>query len=207
MEFQRDPALIVSDFELAPRKAVRSILGEHVKTHGCFYHLTESTWRIVQSLRLVPLYRSDPDVMHFCAMLDGLAFLHVDDVSDGLAYLRTNMPDESLSDLLDYFDNNYVNGTYRRMQRPPAADGTVPPMYIRHLSPLYPVADWNVHKLTLDGGSRTNNTCESWNLKFKTLLLHSHPTIWRLIDNLRKDEISTVAAIAMEKRQHLAVKR
>ena len=39
-------------------------------------------------------------------MLDGLAFLHVDDVSDGRAYLRENMPDEWFSDLLWYFDSN-----------------------------------------------------------------------------------------------------
>ena len=118
-------------------------------------------------------------------MLDGLAFLHVDDVSDGLAYLRANMADKSLSDLLEYFDSNYVRGTYRHIQCPPAVDGTVPPMYMRHLPPLYPVDDWNVYKLTLDGGSRTNNICESWNLKFKTLLGNSHPTIWRLIDNMK----------------------
>ena len=110
------------------------------------------------------------------------------------------MPDELLSDLLEYFDSNYVSDTYRRIQRPPAVDGTVPPMYMRHLPPLHPLADWNVYKLTLDGGSRTNNICESWNLKFKTLLGHSHLTTCRQIDNMRKDEIATVAAIAMEER-------
>ena len=79
------------------------------------------------------------------------------------------------------------------MQRPSAVDGTAPPMYVRHLPLFYPVTDWNVHKLTLDGGSLT---------------------IWCLIDNLMKDDISTVVDIAMEERgqpskkqQRLAVKR
>ena len=31
-------------------RAVSSVLGDHVTVQGCFYHLTQSTWRKVQAL-------------------------------------------------------------------------------------------------------------------------------------------------------------
>ena len=101
--FQADPTTVTMDFELAPMKAVTSIFGPQVKIHGCFYHLTQSTWRKVQSLGLVTRYREEEDVKHFCGMLDGLAFLPLDDVLEGLAYLRDNTP-EGLESLIDYFE-------------------------------------------------------------------------------------------------------
>ena len=32
---------------------------------------------------------------------------------------------------------------------------------------------------------RTNNVCEGWNNKFHSLVGHSHPTIWKLIETLQ----------------------
>lgn len=39
---------ILTDFETAPRRAITDVLGNHVEFHGCFYHLTQSTWRKVK---------------------------------------------------------------------------------------------------------------------------------------------------------------
>jgi hypothetical protein len=39
-------------FEQAAMNAVTAVLGSHVNVHGCFYHLTQSTWRKVQELGL-----------------------------------------------------------------------------------------------------------------------------------------------------------
>ena len=56
-------------------------------------------------------------------------------------------------------------------------------MYARcHLS--YEPLVWNVNDITLVGDSRTNNICEA----FMKLVGHVHPTIWRAIDSLRKDQ-------------------
>ena len=51
--------------------------------------------------------RARMDVKHFCGMLDGLAFLPLDDVLEGLTYLRDNPP-EGLESLIDYFDSTCV---------------------------------------------------------------------------------------------------
>ncbi|KAG7166465.1 putative Inosine-5'-monophosphate dehydrogenase 1b-like 13, partial [Homarus americanus] len=54
-----DPSTIITDFEQATIKAVSSVSGEHTTVQGCFYHLTQSTWRKIQDLGLVPLYKSN----------------------------------------------------------------------------------------------------------------------------------------------------
>lgn len=41
------PGFVISDFEQSVMIAVREVLGQHVVHKGCFYHLTQSTWRKV----------------------------------------------------------------------------------------------------------------------------------------------------------------
>jgi len=99
--FQADPKIITLDFEQAVINAVMSSFGPQVNVHGCFYHLTQAIWRKIQTLGLVQRYREEEEVKLFCGMLDGLAFLP-----------------EGLEPLLDYFDNTYVSGAFRRIQPP-----------------------------------------------------------------------------------------
>ena len=42
------PKQIMCDFEKSIHKAVRRAFGPNVKILGCFYHLTQATWRQVQ---------------------------------------------------------------------------------------------------------------------------------------------------------------
>ncbi|KAG7164047.1 putative Inosine-5'-monophosphate dehydrogenase 1b-like 16, partial [Homarus americanus] len=102
--FNPDPSTVMTGFERAMINAKTTILGPHVSTRGCFYHLTLSTWRKVQSLGLTAAYRNNDRVKHFCGMLDGLAFLPIDEVTNGMYYLLENIPDvNGLEDLVDYF--------------------------------------------------------------------------------------------------------
>lgn len=83
---------------------VANKLGLQVIIKTCLYHLTQSTWRKIQSLGLTNRYREDVEIKHFCGMLsDGLAFLPIDRVADGFAFLRNNCPDV-LEPLLEYVD-------------------------------------------------------------------------------------------------------
>ena len=42
----------------------------------------------MQELGKVHRYKTEEEFQHFCGMLDGLAFLPVDDVVDGFEYIR-----------------------------------------------------------------------------------------------------------------------
>ena len=182
--FGADPLHIVTDFEQAVIRVVRATFGEHVSHRGCFYHLTQSTWRKVQELGMVELYKSNDDVKLICGMIDGLAFLPVGNVSDGMDYLRNNTPDEC-ERLLDYFDKTYVSGTFRRIQ--PVDEGVLA-VRVRRIPPLFNPELWNVHQTTLDGDARTNNLCETWNNSFQRLIGYNHPSVWTTIDAFRKDQ-------------------
>lgn len=142
MGLSPDPLRVTLDFEQAMMNAVSATLGRHVQVHGCFYHLTQATWRRMQELGLSVRYREEADLKHFCGMLDGLAFLKMDDVPEGMDFIRQNVPD-GLDDLVDYFDSTYVTGSYRRV-RGPAADG---PVRIRRVPPRFPALIWNVNEI------------------------------------------------------------
>lgn len=139
----------------------------------------------------------------WCGMLDGLAFLPLSDVGEGMRYLRTHMPQgdecDNLIDLIDYFDSTYVSGTMKRIKRP-ANSHRIQPIRIRRIAPLFPPSLWNVHDITLAGTDRTNNLCESWNNGFTHLVGHYHPSLWTLIQALQQDEALATTAIFQESR-------
>ena len=84
-------------------------------------------------------------------MLDGLAFLPVDDVPERVTYLRKRTP-EGLERLLDYFDNPYVSGAFRRIQPTQLPGGSTPPLRMRRMPPTYLPPMWRVNSITLEGG-------------------------------------------------------
>ena len=175
-----DPTTVVIDFEMAMVRAVSSVLGDQVTVQGCFYHLTQSTWRKVQDLSLTQRYKDSEDVKLFCGMMDSLALLPIDDLPAGLEFLRNNTP-EGMEPLLNYFDATYCTSTYRRIQRhAPDGDGQDAIM-LRRIAPLFPPQIWNVHQVTIDGEQRTNNLCETWNHRIEHLCGVSHPSVWKLI--------------------------
>ena len=113
--------------------------------------------------------------------------------------LHTHTP-EGFEPLIDYFDATYVSGSYRRIQRPVGPDGMIPPMKMRRIAPLVPPELWNIHNVTICGGSRTINICESWNNSFRSLVSCSYPSIWKTIDNLRKDQNNVQMSILLDSR-------
>ncbi|CAG2208660.1 unnamed protein product [Mytilus edulis] len=141
---------VVTDFEDGVLRAVSAVFGRHINNQGCFYHLTQATWRKIQSLGLVPHYKMSDDFRLFC-----------DD------------PPEA-AELLDYFDATYVSGNMRRNPAP----GQGLRLVMRRTPPMFPPTIWNVHDATVNGDSRTNNVCEGWNNKFFNLVGYAHPSIW-----------------------------
>lgn len=187
-------AKVVSDFEDGLLRAINAVFGRQVEHQGCFYHLTQATWRKIQKLRLATHYMEDQDFRLFCNMLDGLAFLPIADLPEGIAYIRSTIPDEPAEtvELVDYFDTTYVTGTYRPVQRNGEQRLTM-----RRVPPLFPPAIWSVHSATIDSDPRTNNVCEGWNNKFFTLVGSAHPSIWTCIQWFQREH-ATVATIIQQ---------
>lgn len=175
------PTTINMDFERGAIQAVKEVLGEDVTIRGCFYHLCQSTYRKVQALGLQQRYRTDEEFSHFCGMLDGVAFLPINDVPRGMAFLRNNIPDGT-EDLIQYFDETYVTGTYRRR-----GNRNNDNLVLRLVPPTFSPETWNVHNTTLQNGDRTNNQTEGWNNRFSSLVGQDHPSVWVLIQKMRQE--------------------
>ena len=72
----------------------------------CYIYLTQ-----VQDLGLAGEYLNNEDFRHFVGMMDGLAFLPLDMVGQGMNYLQTVQPEIlGLDALVDYFNFTYVTG-------------------------------------------------------------------------------------------------
>ena len=75
-------------------------------------------------------------------MMDGLAFLPVPDLTNGIHLLRTLCLDDppEAAELLDYFDSIYI----RLRQQTPAQNQAVR-LVLGRSPPMFPPAIWNVH--------------------------------------------------------------
>ena len=176
------------DYEKAIHKAVISTFGNYIHIQGCFYHLTQSTWRKVQGEGLASDYKDNEENKLFCGMIDGTAFLPVEKVKEGIAYLYTIVP-KGFFNIIDYFDRCYVSGKYQ---------STAGPRFLsfrRNNRPLYPIELWNVHETTLEGGSRTNNISESFNASILRLVGHKNPSLWKILECIQKDHINNLTNI------------
>lgn len=89
------------------------MFGPNIKIQGCFYHLTQNILRKLQTLGLQTEYKENEEFNLFCSSISVLAFLKVDDVRNGMRYLRGIAPPLG-QELLDYFHSTYVMGTYKR---------------------------------------------------------------------------------------------
>ena len=71
---------------LCLENALHSVFGDNVHMQYCFYYLTQSIWRKIQSLG-TNLYETHNDSF-FWWSIDALAFLPTDQVTEGMTHLR-----------------------------------------------------------------------------------------------------------------------
>ncbi|KRZ15883.1 hypothetical protein T11_5706 [Trichinella zimbabwensis] len=104
-------------------------------------------------------------------MVVALAFVPTEGIEQAVDSLAGHLPDE-LQPLLDWFEDSYVGRRNRR------GGG--------RRSPMFPMEMWSMYRWVVDGDSRTNNFAEAAHRRLKAELGMAHPTIWKLIDSLRK---------------------
>jgi len=64
-----DPTHINIDFEKALISAAQIIFDSNLTIRACFYHLCQSSYRKVQDLGLVKMYKNNDEFSHFCGMM------------------------------------------------------------------------------------------------------------------------------------------
>ena len=140
---------------------------KHVHVQFCFYHLTQSIRHKTQALGLPNMYETTDDFGLFSGQIDALAFLSVDEFTDGMIHLKDTAPEEAET-LLEYFDATYVSGQLHPRRH---HDGLR--LSFRRTPPTLLPYRWNMH--------------EGWNNRFHTLVGQNHPTTWKLIETLQAE--------------------
>lgn len=166
---------ILVDFERAAINAL-SNLQPQLEIKGCFYHLCANIWKHIQSLGLQMRYNEEPEFALHLRMLSALAFVPPQNVEDGFDALTDfirNIYNNEIDDLLEYFEDTYI-GRYRR--NAPRRE------------PLFNINLWNMYHRTDDELPRTNNSVEGWHRGFQGHLSSCHPTFWRFLNVLKKEE-------------------
>jgi hypothetical protein len=61
----------------------------------------------------------------------------------------------------------------------------------RHRNPMYPIAIWNSHQLTVEYLPRTNNNVEAWHRTFQESIGLNHPQVYKLISAMINEQSFT----------------
>ena len=165
-----DPSSFSCDLERAIINSIKRIY-PNVQVYLCYFHFKQCLWRKIQELGWQARYASDHDFALSCRKVAALAFLPVDDVSEGFELLQD---EEELDALLDYVEPTYIG---RRRGR----NG-------RREAPTYRVEDWNVRERTLNGQHRTNNASEGLHNAMAGCIGVAHPGLYKLIKQFKKEE-------------------
>ena len=172
------PASLVTDFAMALIKAFSEVFPGAART-GCFYHFSQCIFRQVQSNVLLTEY-NDNEFSLFIWCLSALAFVPLDDVVNSFDALIDAGYNDQAQPVVNYFEDNFIGRPDRRGIRK---------------QPIFSIASWNVYDRVLESLPRTNNSVEGWHNGFQRSLMCSHPTIWRLIEHLKKEDGAATAVL------------
>jgi len=150
-----------------------------VTQSGCFYHFSQCIYRQVQQHGLQNDYVAE-DFSLFIRMLAAIAFIPITDAVDAfdtslikicfiLHYKYSKHKNYSAEPVVNYFEDNFIGRPDKRGNR---------------RNPVFPLTLWNINQRVVESLPRTNNSVEGWHCGFQSSLQCSHPTLWKLLDQL-----------------------
>lgn len=168
-----EPRTVMCDFELAAINAMRGVFPE-VEVSGCHFHLRQSIFRHILHEGLRSQYINDENIRNHVKYLGALAFVPNADVADTFDEIQDgdDFPQE-LESVYAYFEATYIGRRLRRGRRPPR----------------FPIPMWNQSERVEAGMPRTNNLLEGWHNGIQSSLTGHHPTIWKFLTFLQKEEL------------------
>ena len=169
------PSDIMFDYEKAAMNAAEALfLGLEIK--GCFYHLASNIWKKIQYHGLQAQYDADQQFAVHLRMIAALSFVPVGFVVNAFEDLATEIRrlfNNDADDILDYFEDTYIG-------RPRRQGGRRNPTFHHDV--------WNMFQRSLAELPRTNNHVEGWHRRLQANLNVYHPTLWKLIEVLKREE-------------------
>ena len=169
-----NPHTILVDFETAAQNAFRDNY-PNASIKGCLFHLCQSVIRKVGELGLKREYESNPQMNMAVKSLTALSFVPENEVLVRFEDVLETFPDiDRVDELVAYFEMTYIHGRARGEGR-----GRAPARF--------PINIWNHFEDPGNDVPRTTNAVEGYHNGLNSLFLSQHPTMWKLLDGLRKD--------------------
>ena len=175
-----NPRTMMIDFEHGTINAFSAAF-PNCQMRGCQFHLGQAVWRHIQADReLRDRYINEADVALKVRKLLALSHLPVRDVIQAYEDLQETefyrQNERLLENLLTYFEMNWIGVRGRRQGE--------------RRNPGFPLPHWNCHDAVMEGLPKTNNAVEGWHSRFANLVEAHHPTIWKFINCLNKEQSS-----------------
>lgn len=169
-----EPQEILLDFENAAQNAFK-LAFPNTDVKGCQFHLSQAVLRKVGQLGLKDRFQNDVDFNLLVKSLTALSFVPEDEVLDRFQELADAFPDDDNSqELLVYFEATYIRGRDLGRNR-------------GHAPARYPPEMWNHSIDALGCAPKTTNAVEGFHTALDSLFLCDHPSMWKLLEGLRKD--------------------
>lgn len=174
-----DPQSILCDYELGLHNAILSVWPSST-IRGCQFHFKQAMWRALQRTDLVPEYSvlTSP-IRKFFKILGAFPFLPIDDIDRAWRFVKPLIPSD-MEPFVEYYERTWIGSSSRQ--------------------PLFEHSKWNHHEDILLNLPRSSNLVEGWHHGFHTMMGCSHPTIWKFLDVLKKEQNLTDVKVA----QHLS---
>ena len=100
-----NPSHIMVDFEKATHNALEENFIAVIS--GCFFHLAQNVFRLIQSNVLTARYLEDEEFSIQMKLLPSLAFVPEHDVIHSFTLLMADFPEAAIG-IAEYFEINYV---------------------------------------------------------------------------------------------------
>ncbi|XP_068237231.1 uncharacterized protein [Palaemon carinicauda] len=174
-----NPKSLLTDFEIGAQKGFINMFPE-ATISSCLFHLSKSIFKKICDLGFRQRYKEDEAFNLKIRCFSALSFLPLSDVVEGFIDLSddTDLPPEFIA----YFEMTYIGQVRGRRG-------------IR-MEPIFAIASWNVRERVINQLPRSNNSLEGLHNALQYSLSCQHPSIWKLIEILKKEE-----AIALKKKK------
>ena len=160
---------VISDFELALWKSVKSVLSSHVKQRGCAFHWAQAVWRKLSQLGLTAAYRQHDSTHRFCRRIMSLPFLRTADIYTAFDTLKRRATSDRLLQLVRYVDAQWISHT------------------------VWPPSTWSVYRRAV----RTNNDVESWHARLNRKAESANLALYKLITLLFKESKAVSVSLTL----------
>ena len=172
---------ITTDFEQAMIKASKNEFSS-VKLYGCFFHLGQCLYRKLCNVGLKIKYDTDVEFSMKIRMLLALAFIPEERVVETFEQLaEQELSSPELLPVIDYFEDTWLGRPGRRNAR---------------RAPLFAINIWSCFERVKNDLPKTNNLIEGWHRAFSQQVGAAHPSLWKFIDALKREQSLTEIKIA-----------